>query len=76
MFNKLLWAIIPACVTFGPLFMTRIAGTAGPRHGDHLEAIGLGMLILGLVGICRLLAAQQKAIRDLEMRCRKHDHGA
>jgi hypothetical protein len=76
MFNKLLWEIIPACVTFGPLFMTRIAGTAGPRHGKGLEAIGLAMLVLGLVGICRLLAAQQKAIRDLETRCREHDHEA
>ena len=70
MLNKLLWAIIPACVTFGPLFMTRIAGTAAPQYGDRLVSTGVLMLSLGLVGICRIIARQQREIRDLETRLR------
>lgn len=66
MFNKLLRATVPTCVTFGPLFMTRIAGTAAPRYGDDLVPPGVLMLSLGLVGICRIIASQQRAIRHLK----------
>ena len=71
MIDKLLWALIPACVTFGPLFMTRIAGTAAPQNNNNLVEEGVFMLSIGLIGIFRIISKQQKVIRSLESRLGK-----
>ena len=64
--NKLLLAIVPVCVTFGPLFMTRIAGTTPPDAGNGLVTAGVLMLIAGLVVMFRIVVAQQKVIEKLQ----------
>ena len=66
MFDKLLWVLIPACITFGPLFLTRIAGTAPAQNGNQLVTEGMVMLTVGLVGMFRIISKQQKRIRALE----------
>jgi len=68
MIDKLLGALIPVCITFGPIFMTRIAGTVAPQYGGHLVMVGVFMLLIGLVGIYRILSKQQKVIHDLQAR--------
>ena len=68
MFDKLLRGLIPACVTFGPLFMTRIAETAAPEYGHRLVVSGMLMLVIGLIGIFRIISGQQKMIADLQSR--------
>ena len=65
-FDKLLWGLIPACVTFGPLFMTRIAGSAAPENGNRLVTMGTFMLSIGLAGMFRIIAKQQRDIREFE----------
>jgi hypothetical protein len=65
--NKLLLAVTPACITFGPLFMTRIAGTARPDAGNALVFAGVVMLALGLIGMFRMILAQQKLIERLQV---------
>ncbi len=59
--NKLLWSIVPACITFGPLFMTRIGGTARADWGDGLAFGGAFMLVAGLVIMFKAIAAQQRS---------------
>jgi hypothetical protein len=64
--NKLLLAIVPACITFGPLFMTRIAGTARADAGNSLVFAGVAMLAVGLIAMFRIIVAQQKLIERLQ----------
>lgn len=63
--KKVIWAIVPVCITFGPLFMTRIAGTARADIGHRLEFSGVMMLAVGLVIIFRVITSQQKLIDRL-----------
>jgi hypothetical protein len=71
MIDKLIWAVIPACITFGPLFMTRIVGTAAPQNGNRLLTGGVLMLSIGLIGIFRIISKQQKVIRTMQARLGK-----
>ena len=68
MLDKFLLAMIPACVTFGPLFMTRIAGTAAPEKGNSLVTTGTFMVSVGLMLMYRTMQKQQKRIREMEER--------
>lgn len=63
--EKFFSAIVPACITFGPLFMTRIAGTARPEAGNNVVFAGVFMLVAGLCIMHRKLAMQQKLIEKL-----------
>ena len=63
--KKFLWALVPACVTFGPLFMTRIAGTAR-TDATYLVGIGVGMLAVGLCVMFRVLVSQTREIEELK----------
>jgi hypothetical protein len=64
--NKWFVAIVPVCVIFGPLFMTRIGGTVVPETGRTLVMVGVLMLAAGLVVMFRLVLAQQKVIETLQ----------
>ena len=57
--KKLLWGIVPACISFGPLFMS------GMRYEDHLVIAGVLMLSAGLVIMFKTVADQQKLIEKL-----------
>jgi hypothetical protein len=63
--NKLLW-VVPACITFGPLFMTRIGGTARADVGVGLEFTGVCMLAAGLGVMFNVIVTQQKLIEKLQ----------
>jgi hypothetical protein len=69
--RKLLWAMVPACVTFGPLAMTRIAGSAR-TEATYLEGAGVLMLAAGLCVMFRVITRQTREIealkRDLQAR--------
>jgi hypothetical protein len=52
-------------VTFGPLFMTRIAGTVSPEKSGGLVFTGVAMLATGLVAMAKIIANQQKVIEKL-----------
>ena len=63
--DKFFWIVIPSCLTFGPLFMTRIANTAPPEETTRLTSYGVCLLVIGLIGIFRILRKQQYAIDKL-----------
>lgn len=65
--NKLLTSVIAPCITFGPLFMTRIAGSARADVGNGLVFAGVMMLATGLVLMMRIIASQQKLIEGLKV---------
>jgi hypothetical protein len=69
--TKLLWPIVPACLTFGPLFMTRIAGSASPEIGSGLVLAGVFMLAGGLAILFAVVRGQQKAIEELQAKLRR-----
>lgn len=64
--NKLLWSIVPCCITFGPLFMTRIGGWAAPEGGAWLVPTGVAMLVTGLLTMLTVFEQQQKRIGELQ----------
>jgi hypothetical protein len=64
--NKLLLPIVPACITFGPLFMTRIGGTARADVGNNFVFAGAAMLAVGLIVMFRIIVTQQKLIERLQ----------
>lgn len=62
----LLIAIVPACITFGPLFMTQIGGFAS--HTNYpLEALGSLLTMIGLGIMFRILMKQQETIKNLQL---------
>jgi hypothetical protein len=63
--GKLAESCVPACITFGPLFMTRIAGTASTQVGDELVFAGVLMLAFGLCVMLSTIQKQQKLIAEL-----------
>ena len=63
--KKMLWALVAPCITFGPLFMTRIAGTAR-TDAPYLVEAGVGMLVVGLVVMFRVLVHQSREIEELK----------
>jgi hypothetical protein len=67
--NKLILAVVPSCIAFGPMFMV-IAG-AGRASGDPVFAhivmdCGAVMLALGLVAMFRIITKQQSLIEKLQ----------
>jgi hypothetical protein len=66
--SSLLWPFVPACITFGPLFMTKINGTASPEASEHLVSEGTLMLSIGLIGMFLFIQRQQKTIEKLQAR--------
>jgi hypothetical protein len=63
--NKLIWSLVPACFSFGPLFLTRINGSARPESAHFLETAGLIMLTFGLLVTFRVITRQQREIAEL-----------
>lgn len=63
--KDLIGSVVPACITFGPLFMTRIAGSASPEVGDELVFIGVTMLAVGLGIMFTRIEAQRREIAKL-----------
>ena len=57
--GNLLWALVPACIIFGPLFMTRVGGTVR-AEAPYLVVTGAGMLVVGLVVMLRVLIQQSR----------------
>lgn len=60
MADKFLSAVTPACIVFGPLFLTKFPG--------RMSELGLCMLTLGLFSMLRVIRKQEKTIHDLEHR--------
>ena len=52
--SKFRYALIPACITAGPMFMTRIGGMADVG-GNIMPFIGTLMLIAGLCMMFQML---------------------
>lgn len=63
--KKILWALVAPCITFGPLFMTRIGGRAR-TDAPYLVEAGVGMLIIGLGVMFRMLVQQNHQIEELK----------
>lgn len=59
-------AFIPACISFGPIAMTRMAGTVSGELSDTLVSVGGFMLMFGLYLMFGLIAKQQIYIEKLE----------
>jgi hypothetical protein len=57
--------IVPACITFGPLFMTNIAGTASPEHGNLIVFTGVIMLSFGLGFMIQTIEHQRRRIEEI-----------
>ena len=64
--DKLQLAVVPGCIAFGPLFMTRIAGSAKPEAGDSLVWLGVFMLSVSLGIMFNRIVRQQKLIEKLQ----------
>jgi hypothetical protein len=62
MLDKLLNALIPVGVTFGPLFMTDIAGAA---PAAHLRLVGIVLLTAALIQMLRTIESQQREVKRL-----------
>lgn len=62
--SKFRYASIPACITFGPLFM--VMGTTPKTLTEYVTRLGGAlMLAVGLGLTLTLIAAPQKAIDEL-----------
>jgi len=64
---KLSWrhGLIPACVTFGPAFMTRMGGTIESGLGAGVALLGTAMLVGGLLLMLELVLKQQAYLEKL-----------
>lgn len=58
-------SMIPACITFGPLFMTRIAGSASNDASNALVFTGVLMLSFGLGMMYSTIESQRRTIAQL-----------
>ncbi|MBL8897104.1 MAG: hypothetical protein JNM84_05730 [Planctomycetes bacterium] len=58
-------SMVPACITFGPLFMTRIAGTASNDASTTLVFTGVLMLSFGLGTMYSTIESQRRTIAQL-----------
>jgi len=58
-------ALIPSCICFGPLFMSRIGGLADGSLGVALCWWGVVTLTFGLYLMFELIAEQQAFIEEL-----------
>lgn len=71
-------ALLPACITFGPLFLV-IEGKT-PRHTRILRGLGVGMVILALMASWLTIESQRGEISILSQRLeyleRDTAHGA
>jgi hypothetical protein len=59
----LIFSLVPACITFGPLFMTRLGGTSTSKWAPM---VGSFMLAIGLSIVFGVVAQQDKRIKDLQ----------
>lgn len=60
--KKILVALVPACITFGPLFMMGVVGTAPYQFTPML---GCFMVIVGLGIMFRMIMQQQSVIEKM-----------
>lgn len=67
------WSIVPACITFGPLFLTAALMTRlDPSSFELLwYFVGLLMTMFGLGALYRSVNDQRRVINDLERRFRE-----
>lgn len=62
--SKIVLGLVPACITFGPLFMTRIGGMAR-SDATNLEFTGAVMLSVGLGILFRYLMKLRRQVDEL-----------
>lgn len=61
---KLRHAMIPACISFGPLLMSRMGGTVTGGLGTGTVWVGVVLLTCGLHLILELVMQQQAFIEE------------
>lgn len=64
---KMRYALIPACITFGPFFMSDMGGLGSGIWG--IPMIGTIMVVAGLSGMFSMIGEQRIAIEALIKQC-------
>ncbi len=60
---KWYYALLPACISFGPLLMTNMAGLID--HGWGVRMLGVLMLTIGLHGLFSLILEHRRVLNEL-----------
>ncbi len=63
--SKFLLVALAPCLSFGPLFMTNMGGTAS-GSGIPISMIGSFMVIFGLVTLFRHMMKQDQLIKEMK----------
>lgn len=74
--NKKIVAMVPVCITFGPVFMVIAGGGITPGHSfvDHVIMFGGAMMLaLGLAAMFRVITQQQNVIEAMRAERRDGD---
>ncbi len=64
---KMRYALIPACITFGPFFMSDMGGLGSGSWG--IPMMGTIMVVTGLGGMLSMIGEQRIAIEALIKQC-------